>query len=224
MASAATAGRRAVVAGATGLIGRRLIALLADSGRYASIHALVRRPLEAGGPVVSQVVDFEDLSQTAAAIGPIDDAYCALGTTIRQAGSKSAFRRVDHDYVIAFGRLARDLGARCLLLVSSLGADPDAGSFYLRVKGETEAELEALDLPGLALFRPSLLHGARDEFRLGEELGNAAMKIFAPLVPARYKAVSDRELATAMMQVAEAGVSGVRVIESEEIRRLGGTV
>ena len=224
MAASAATERRALVAGATGLIGRRLISQLAVSDRYTRIHALVRRPLETSEPVVSHVVDFDDLPASAADIGPIDEAYCALGTTIRQAGSKPAFRRVDHDYVVAFARLARDLGARCLLVVSSLGADPDAGSFYLRVKGETEAELEALDLPGLALFRPSLLRGARDEFRLGEELGNAAMSLFAPLVPARYKAVSDRELAIAMMQVAETGVSGVRVIESEEIRRLGGTV
>ncbi|MGB5541800.1 MAG: NAD(P)H-binding protein [Gammaproteobacteria bacterium] len=215
------AGRTALVAGATGLIGRRLLSVLADAGNYAAIHALLRRPANLPVPVIPQIVDFADLSLHAEAIGPLDDVYCALGTTIRKAGSQQAFRRVDHDHVLAVGQLAKQLGARCMLVVSSLGADTDARGFYLRVKGEAEADLERLVLPGLAVFRPSLLQGPRDEFRLGEEVGNVAMKIFAPLVPNRYKPVSDRVLASAMLAVAQAGVSGVRVIESEEIQRLG---
>jgi len=221
MSSGSVAGRQALVAGATGLIGRRLLDLLADSGRYARVHALTRRPLDAGDPIVEHRVDFSELEEAASAIGPVDDAFCALGTTIRQAGSKSAFRRVDHDYVIAFGQLAKALDARCLSVVSSLGADPRARNFYLQVKGETEVALREMDLPGLALFRPSLLRGTREEFRLGEEIGNAAMHVFGALIPARYKAVSDRELARAMLAVTAAGVSGVRVVESDEIRRLG---
>ena len=221
MGAASAAGRQALVAGATGLIGRRLLSLLADSGRYERVHALTRRPLDAGERVVEHRVDFAALEQAASAIGPVDEAFCALGTTIRRAGSKSAFRRVDHDYVIAFGLLAKTLGARCLSVVSSLGADPRARNFYLRVKGETESALREMGLPGLALFRPSLLRGPREEFRLGEEVGNAAMHLFGALIPARYKAVSDRELASAMLAVTAAGVSGVRVIESDEIRRLG---
>jgi uncharacterized protein YbjT (DUF2867 family) len=219
--AAPAAGRQALVAGATGLIGRRLLALLAESGRYERIHALTRRSLEARSPVVEQEVDFAALEDAASRIGPVDDAFCALGTTIRQAGSRSAFRRVDHDYVVAFGRLAKALGARSLSVVSSLGADPRSRTFYLKVKGETEADLRSLGLPGLALFRPSLLRGPRDEFRLGEELGNAAMHLFGALIPARYKAVSDLQLARAMLAVAADGITGVRVIESDEIRRLG---
>lgn len=219
--AAPAAGRQAMVAGTTGLIGRRLLALLADSGRYERIHALTRRPLEARSPVLEHVVDFARLRDAASRIGPVDDAFCALGTTIRQAGSRSAFRRVDHDYVLAFGRLAKALGARSLSVVSSLGADPRSRTFYLKVKGETEADLGSLGLPGLALFRPSLLRGPRDEFRLGEELGNAAMHLFGSIIPARFRAVSDLELARAMLAVTAAGVTGVRVIESDEIRRLG---
>jgi len=215
-------GRSALVAGATGLIGRRLLSVLADAGHYSRIHALVRRPVDMAAPAVAQLVDFDHLDQSADAIGPVDDVYCALGTTIRKAGSQQAFRRVDYDHVLAVGQLGLRLGARCMLLVSSLGADPDARGFYLRVKGETEAALQGLHLPGLAIFRPSLLQGQRDEFRLGEEIGNVAMKIFSPVIPGRYKAVSDIVLANAMLAVAEAGVSGVRVIESDEIRRLGG--
>jgi len=215
-------GRSALVAGATGLIGRRLLSVLAESGRYSRIHALVRRPVDMAAPAIAQLVDFDHLDQSAGAIGPVDDVYCALGTTIRKAGSQQAFRRVDYDHVLAVGRLGLRLGARCMLVVSSLGADPDARGFYLRVKGETETALQDLHLPGLAIFRPSLLQGHRDEFRLGEEIGNVAMKIFGPVIPGRYKAVTDIVLANAMLAVAEAGVSGVRVIESDEIRRLGG--
>jgi uncharacterized protein YbjT (DUF2867 family) len=197
------------------------VTLLTAAGDYRSVHTIVRRPGVAGGRgLVEHVVDFERLESIAAEIDRVDDVFCALGTTIRKAGSQAAFRRVDHDYVVATGRLATRLGARQMLLVSSLGADPGARSFYLRVKGETEAALRALDLPGLAIFRPSLLKGSREEFRLGEQAGKLAMGLLGPVLPQRVRPVADVELATAMIRVAREGVTGLRVIESENIRRI----
>lgn len=211
----------ALLIGATGLIGRRLLELLNGSDDYVDVHTLVRKP---GGLAVAKltehVIDFDRLGEAAKDVGRVDDVYCALGTTIRKAGSQSAFRRVDHDYIVASGRLAKRLGARQFLLVSSLGADPQARGFYLRVKGETEADLRALDLPGLAIFRPSLLKGPRDEFRLGEHLGNLTMGLLRPVLPQRVRPVSDLELATAMIRVAAESVTGVRVIESDSIRAI----
>jgi uncharacterized protein YbjT (DUF2867 family) len=221
MNTARDSGRVALLVGASGLIGRRLLALMTAAGDYDHIHTLVRAPGAAAGPELAEhVIDFERLETAAAAIDRVDDVFCALGTTLRKAGSQAAFRRVDHDYIVATGRLAVRCDARQMLLVSSLGADPRARSFYLRVKGETEAALRALDLPGLAIFRPSLLKGPRDEFRLGEQMGNLAMGMLSSVLPQRVRPVTDVELATAMVRVAREGCVGVQVFEFETIRQL----
>ena len=216
--------RTALIAGASGLIGSRLVGLCGQDAGYSQVHVLTRRPLFAGaadGPV-EHVVDFERLAEADLGDARIDDVYCALGTTIRTAGSKAAFRRVDHDYVLALGELALGLGARRFLLVSSLGADPEGASFYLRVKGEVEADLGRLGLQQLYVFRPSLLKGARREFRFGEAFGNAAMGLLSPLVPKKLRPVTDETLARAMLAVARDETAPFRCIESDEIQRLGG--
>jgi len=211
----------ALLVGATGLIGRRLLTLLAADDAYTNLHTLVRRAGGLSAPKLTEhVVDFEQLDAAATEIGRVDDVFCTLGTTISKAGSQEAFWRVDYDYIVASGRLAIRLGARQFLLVSSLGADPEARGFYLRVKGQTEAALRSLELPGLALFRPSLLKGSRDEFRLGEQLGNLTMGLLRPVLPQRIRPVTDVELATAMIRVARDGVTGVRLFESESIREI----
>jgi uncharacterized protein YbjT (DUF2867 family) len=141
---------------------------------------------------------------------------------MRRAGSQAAFRRVDHDYVVALGELAARLGARRFLVVSSLGADPAARSFYLRVKGETERDLAAIGLPQLLIFRPSLLAGSRGEARPGESLANAALGLAGPLLPRRLRPVPDSVLARAMLAAARQETAGFRIYESDEIQALGG--
>ncbi len=213
----------ALIAGASGLIGRRLVAQCRDDPRYDEVHILTRRPLSLGaaGGVIEHVVDFERLAARDLGGARVDDVYCALGTTLKKAGSKAAFRRVDHDYVLALGRLALELDARCFLLISSYGADPKAMSFYQRVKGETERDLAALGLSRLLIFRPSLLEGAREEFRLAERLSNAALRIASPVVPRRLRPVADDVLARAMLRAAGEETARFRVYESEEIQVLG---
>lgn len=216
--------RNALVAGASGLVGHELIECLRTSGDYGCVHLLVRRPLGiAGGIFREHVVNFERLESVEAQIGNVDAAFCSLGSTMRQAGSQAAFRRVDHDYVVAFGRLAAALGVRVLAAVSSLGAEPESGNFYLRVKGETERDLAAVGPRSLVILRPSLLTGNRDEFRLGERIGGAVLSVLSPLMVgglARIRPVRADQVATAMVQAVRDAPQGITTLESDEIRVL----
>jgi uncharacterized protein YbjT (DUF2867 family) len=203
----------ALVAGATGLVGRELTLQLGRSGNYGRIAALVRRSSEDLPDTVTQVrVDYERLEDAAEHLRA-DHVYCALGTTIRAAGSQEAFRRVDHDYVVALARRAREHGACHFLLVSSLGANPRSRVFYSRVKGEVEAAIRSLGYPAVTIVRPSLLLGQRKEFRLGEVL----MKPFGPLLPRSYRPVHARAVAATLIHAAQDEHAGVRIIESREI-------
>lgn len=214
----------ALVAGATGLVGRRLVTLLLDANSYDRVHVLGRRSTGiADERLAEHEVDFEGLAGSGPSIGRVDHAFCALGTTIRAAGSKAAFRRVDHDFVLAMAECAKAAGARSFVTVSSLGADPSSGNFYLRVKGETERDLAALGLPRLVILRPSLLTGDREEFRAGERAGKIVLELVSPLLIGRLRRVrpvSDVEVARAMLRLAAGSGEGTRIVESEEIRRI----
>lgn len=219
-------GRVALVAGATGLVGRKLVEQLGACGDYAAVHLLNRRVTGTTSAVIREhPVDFGDLDAVASSVGEVDDAFCCLGTTIGKAGSKSAFRQVDHDYVVAFGRLALSLGARALVVVSSMGANPDSRNFYLRVKGEAERDLQTLGLRALVILRPSLLTGERQEFRPAERIGGAVMSVLSPLMRGpldRIRPVSDEQVACAMLRAVQGQISGLRILESNDIRATAG--
>jgi uncharacterized protein YbjT (DUF2867 family) len=202
------------VAGSTGLVGRELLRQLARSTAYDRVAALTRRPLgpSAGDRVREVTVDFERLHAAGDALAA-DHVFCALGTTIRTAGSRAAFRRVDHDYVVSLGRVARERGASHFLLVSSLGADPRSRVFYSRVKGEVEAAVRTLGYASVTIVRPSLLLGNRAEFRLGEAL----VKPLGPLMPRRLRPVHVRAVAATLIRAAVENRPGVRIIESRDI-------
>jgi uncharacterized protein YbjT (DUF2867 family) len=214
-----------MVAGSTGLVGSELLQLLLEDPAVGRVHSLVRRATGREHPaLVEHVIDFDRLPGVAMP-SSVDEVYCCLGTTMRAAGSRAAFRRVDHDHVVALGRLAAAAGARSLAVVSSVGADPSARSFYLRTKGETERDLEALGLPLLVILRPSLLLGPRREFRIGEWVGGVAFRVVGPLLRgslARYRPIHAHTVARAMVGASREAEPGVRVLESPEIRRLGG--
>ncbi len=216
--------RTALIAGATGLVGAELLDLLLADPLVARVHSLVRRPSgRANEALAEHVVDFGTLSATSLE-PPVDEAYCCLGTTMRAAGSRDAFRRVDFEFVMAFARLALGLGACSLTVISSLGADPESRSFYLRTKGEVERELIALGLPSLGIVRPSLLLGQRRELRIGERAGELGLRLASPLLKgslARYRPVHARMVARAMVDLGRRGEPGVHVLESDGIQRLG---
>jgi len=214
--------RTALIAGATGLVGAELLDLLLADPSFARVHSLVRRPTgRTGEALAEQVVDFSDLGASAIA-APVGEAYCCLGTTLRAAGSRDAFRRVDFELVVAFARLALRLGADSLTVISSLGADPESRSFYLRTKGEVERELIALGLPSLGILRPSLLLGQRRELRIGERAGELGLRLASPLLVgslAKYRPVHARTVARAMVDLGGRRDPGVHVLESDEIQR-----
>lgn len=221
--------RTALLVGATGLVGGHCLDLLLSEPAHARVVVLGRRPLGRSHPRLEErVVDFDRLEETAG-IGPVDELFCALGTTIAKAGSREAFQRVDHDYPLAAARLAARGGARSCLLVSALGADPASRVFYNRVKGETEEALQRLPLERVVILRPSLLLGERTERRRGEAVATALSRPLRALMVGplrRYRPIPAREVAAAMVRLAVDGSAGdpraaverrVRVVESEEI-------
>lgn len=216
-----SARRVALIAGATGLTGRHLLNLLLADSRYGRVYALVRKPSLAAQPKLREiVVDFGRLP----ALPNADDVYCCLGTTIRKAGSQSAFRSVDFDYVVNLARRARRSGAKQFLVVSAMGASPTSLFFYNRIKGEMEQALVAIRFSALHIFRPSLLVGTRPESRPGERIGIATLSRLAPLMlgPARkFRPIAAETVARAMLQAAWTGAHGTAWYRSDRIAELG---
>ena len=214
--------RRALVAGATGLVGSHCLRLLLASRQYEKVVALVRRPLSLNDAKLEQaVVDYDRLAETLPA-GSFDDVYCCLGTTIRKAGSQAAFRRVDFDYPVALAQVARSRGARQFLLVSALGADPASKVFYNRVKGELEDALAAQGFEGLVIARPSLLAGDRPSLgqpeRRGERIGLALSRALGPLLPLAYRPIDAARVARALLALVPVA-SGVKRLSSAQMQR-----
>jgi len=217
--------RTALVAGSTGLVGGYLLdALLADPD-YREVTALPRRSAGRQHEKLREVVvDFDDLP------GPpelfaVDEIFCCLGTTIRKAGSREAFRRVDHGYVESLARRGREGGAPAFFFVSSIGTEPGSGNFYLRVKAEAEAAVLACGYREVHIFRPSMLMGPRGESRPAERLGIALGRLLAPLLLGSlrvYRPIHARTVARAMLGAARGGQSGLHVHTFGDILRLAG--
>lgn len=216
----------ALIAGATGLVGRRLLDQLVGAAGYDRVVAVTRRPLGVQHPKLVEVVaDFAALDRLPEPLRG-DDAFCCLGTTLRRAGSREAFRAVDHGAVLAFAWAARRGDARGFFTVSAMGADPESRFFYNRVKGETEQALGVLGFDTLGIFRPGLLLGPRAEYRFGERLGAVGLTLAAPLLVGswrKYRAIPAARVARAMVRVATSGAAtrGTVIFESDAIQDLG---
>lgn len=210
----------ALVVGATGLVGRECVRQLLAADDVERVVTLTRRELPpemrelpGASKLEAHVVDFDHLATGAPPTMP-PTIFCALGTTIRDAGSQARFRQVDFDYPLAVATLGVARGARHFLLVTALGADARSRVFYSRVKGELEDAVIALGYPSTTIVRPSLLMGERAKPRRGEEIG----KMLAFLVPRRYKPVSGAAVAATLVRAAREARPGVTIIESRDIR------
>lgn len=197
--------RTALVVGHTGLVGRHLLRGLLDDARYTAVTALGRRAPAIGDPKL-QVIQhaLDDLRGVRGQLAA-DDAFCCLGTTIKTAGSKAAFERVDFHMVVDFARAAREAGARRFFLVSSLSASSRSPIYYSRVKGRTEQAVMDIGFETLHILRPSLLLGARDEQRPGEAVAQRLAPVFNALIPRglrHYRAVSAEDVARALLALA----------------------
>lgn len=215
----------ALIAGASGLVGGLLLRQLLAATEYDHVVSLGRRPLDLAHPKLRQVtVDFAALEKVTADLH-CTDAFCCLGTTIKQAGSRESFRAVDHVAVLAFAWTARRNGAQRFFVISSLGAGAHSRVFYNRVKGEMEEALVVLDFPTLAIFRPSLLLGPRSRPRLGERIMAAVMWLAEPLLLGRlqkYRAIEAEVVARAMMRCSFGRPrQGVLSFLSDEIQDMG---
>lgn len=212
----------ALIAGASGLVGGRLLELLLASPDYERVATLGRRPLPLSHPKLEQkTVDFAALD--AAAIRG-DELFCCLGTTIKKAGGREAFRRVDFDAVLALATLAAQNGVHHFFLVSSMGADEHSAAFYSRVKGEIEKAVTTLPFEGVHIFRPSLLLGARSESRPAEALAQALSPLLSPLCvgPLRpYRPIEAETVARAMLAAARVARPGLEILPSDRIAGLG---
>ncbi|MCI1711058.1 MAG: NAD(P)H-binding protein [Chiayiivirga sp.] len=207
-----SAGVRVLLVGATGLVGRHCLARLQGEVRVTEIVVLQRAPttMQTEQRTTRQQVDFEQLAALPESAFKVDAVICALGTTIRTAGSQTAFRRVDHDYPIEIAHRAHAAGATRFGLVSAIGADAASRVFYNRVKGEVEDAIEALGFESLAIVRPSLLLGERAEHRLGEKLSAPLMRV----LPRRWRAVPASNVAQALVDAVLAGHAGTHRIEN----------
>lgn len=215
--------RTALLIGAAGLTGGHCLQFLLQDKIYEKVIVFVRKKLPLIHEKLEQhVVNFDQLKATAPDFRA-DDVFCCLGTTIKKAGSRENFRKVDFEYPLASAQLAFEKGARQFLLVTAMGADKSSLIFYNRVKGEIENAIQKIPFSAIHLFRPSLLLGARGENRTGEKLGTVLFNLTAPLFvgPLRkYKAIEARAVAGAMVSCAKKNQTGIFVYESDEIQRL----
>ncbi len=211
--------KQAAVAGATGLIGTYLCHRLGKSDAYDKVWGLVRREVTLPGGVTPLIVDWEQI-ESLPLEAPLDEAFCCLGTTMKKAGSKAAFRKVDYDYVLAFARWAYERGCRRFFVVTAMGADKQSVFFYNRVKGEVEEALAQIGFDSLYIFRPSLLLGERHESRPAEQLSARLSSFFRPLIPLRYRPVEAERVAWAMYHCAQNAQKGKFIIENDQILKL----
>lgn len=208
--------RTVALAGATGLVGREILqGLLADDS-VSAIHVLGRRaPVVGHLKVTAHTVDFRALP----ALPSVDEVYLALGTTIKVAGSREAFRAVDFDANLALARAALAAGARRAGLVSAMGASAASGIFYNRVKGELEDALSALPFEGLVIARPSFLAGDREALgqpvRRGEGIALALSRILGPLFPKNYRAIPAAAVAQALVARVPTATGRIVVLSGE---------
>ena len=204
--------------GASGQVGGQILAQALADPAIGVVVAPTRRPLTPHHKLNNPVIDFAKLPAQAP-WWRADALLCALGSTMRQAGSQAAFYQIDHDMVIDSASLAHAAGTPVMVYNSSLGADPGTRNFYLRVKGEVERDLGQIGFASLSLVRPSLLIGGpRPDARPGEQAAIWLARTFAPLIPARYRAVPTGAVARAMLAAAGASRPGTSIIESDQLQ------
>jgi uncharacterized protein YbjT (DUF2867 family) len=217
--------RTAVIVGSTGAIGRHLVPMAAAAQRYDKVVVLHHRRTPYGilAGVEERIVDFTRLPKPEPG-EDIEAVFCCVGTTQMKAGSTGAFQAVDRDLPIALARWAAENNVTTFIGISSVGANSAAGSVYLKTKGQMEAGVAGAGLRSTYLFRPSVLEGERDEYRLAERVANRVLGVVGPLMvgPLRkYRPIHTKTVATAMLGCAAKATPGVHIVESDGIEAIG---
>jgi uncharacterized protein YbjT (DUF2867 family) len=209
--------KTALIAGASGLVGSFLLRRLAAEPDYRQIVAVARRPLPVLPKVRTILTPLDRLPELRIDIS-IDDVFCCLGTTIKAAGTVEAVRKVDFDAVLAVAKLGLSRGAGYFGAVSSVGANPRSLAWYTRVKGDMESAISQLGYGSVAIVRPSIISGPRQEFRLAESLVNAAAPMLSLLLVGRlkrYRPITAETIAATLYATAQQRNPGVRYYESD---------
>ncbi len=216
--------KTALIIGSTGLIGSHLLNQLLDSNDYIKVITFVKRDSGIKHQKLTQhIIDF-DKPETYKELVVGDDFFCTIGTTIKKAGNKDAFRKVDFEYPRQFADFALENKVKQFLIISSLGADANSGNFYLKTKGEIQDFLKDCNFESVSVLQPSLLLGDRKEFRLGEKIGAFFMKTLSFLFLGnlkKYKAIQSEAVAKAMFTIAQKNNSGFKIYESDVIQEIG---
>lgn len=208
---------KVMLVGATGLVGGQVLQQLLDDPRCGAVVAPTRRALALSEPALhNPVVDFDRLPVDAT-WWAVDAVICALGSTIKQAGSREVFARIDHDYPLQVATLAQAHGAHAFVLNSAMGADADSRIFYNQVKGRLEQDLRGLGYPSLTLVRPGLIGGDRVERRTGEHLASLVLGTLGPVLPKAWRINPAENIAAAMVEAALVPRAGVHIVSSSDL-------
>jgi len=202
--------------GATGLVGSQLLNFALRDSRISRITALTRHPLAKHEKLENHIIDFKNLPNEAS-FWKVDATLCTLGTTMKVAGSKEAFKFVDHDLPLSIAEIVKDHGCESFILNSAMGANPNSKFFYNKVKGELETNLEKLNFRSLSLIRPGLIGGEREEFRFGEESAKYFMNILSPLLPKAWQINPAEKIAMAMLEATIQNKPGLNIITSKDL-------
>ncbi|TAH18880.1 MAG: oxidoreductase [Cytophagales bacterium] len=210
----------ALLLGASGLTGGLCLQELMEDPTFDKVITPLRKEMVLAHPKLEQVIiNFDKIVDNQDKFRA-DVVFCCLGTTIRKAGSKEIFKKIDYEYPLLFAQLALKQGATTFVLVSAMGAATNSLFFYSRVKGELESELKKLGYQTLIILQPSLLLGDRKEQRLGEDVAKIFSPIFNFFTPKKYKAIHAEQVAKAMVKLAKQGLNGLIVKESDEIKEV----
>lgn len=215
--------KKAIIAGASGLIGSSLVKILLNDPQYSEVLALVRAPLELSNPKFNQIaINFDKLDDYAHLITG-DVIFCTLGSTRKKTPDLTVYRKVDHDYPLKLADIAVTNSISQYHLISSIGANPEASNFYSKMKGETESDIKGAGLAGLVIYRPSLLTGNRKESRLAEGIMQGLSKVINPLLIGglkKYRSIEAETVANAMAKLSHTEIKGIYIYESDDIQAL----
>jgi uncharacterized protein YbjT (DUF2867 family) len=215
--------KTALIIGSTGLVGSHLLKLLLDSSDYIKVISFVKRDIGIKHRKLTQhIIDF-DKPETYKDLVEGDDFFCTIGTTIKKAGSKDDFKKVDFEYPRQFAAFALQNKVKQFLIISSLGADANSGNFYLKTKGEIQNYLKDCNFESISVVQPSLLLGNRTEYRLGEKVGAFFMNTFSFLLLGKlkkYKPIESYVVAKALLKIAQTNNNGFKIYESDTIQEI----
>lgn len=214
--------KKALLVGASGLIGSNLLQLLLNDEQYSEVVLWSRNNIELTHPKLTEkVIDFDSVENIPTE--NFDVIFCCLGTTIHNAKTQEQFYKVDHDYVVELARYAEKSGISKFIIISSIGAKKESSNFYLRTKGEMEYDVGQFKIPSIIFLRPSMLMGKRKEFRFGEMIGKGFMKTFGFLFIGKmkkYKGIHAKTVTEAMVRLAKRNIEGRFIFDSDQIAKI----